>query len=321
MSSPTPPDSRIEWIRRRAAEVTGEPQPALPAIIRDTSNFMSIERGHVIDLAGELFLVRSNEHEGRFGIDDQPKFWVKHAIDLQTGRTVIVKLEFAEQFRIHVGPIQIRCWRSPKKEGRVLEAVQGKPNFMQGRAVRDAAGNLVRVIDFIHGRTLLDSVQDLRVKHERYCAEFLPGILAGVAEAFAGIDELHRAGLCHGDIRNDHLFVEAGTGRYRWIDFDLDQESPVFDLWSAGNILQYVCAAGFLSFRDVSEKYPECSAALTHEDASVFFPHRVMNLGRVYGYLPSGLNKILSRFSFGSRVRYERMRQVAADVAECAAAR
>jgi hypothetical protein len=27
-------------------------------------------------------------------------------------------------------------------------------------------------------------------------------------------------GLNHGDIRNDHLFVDADGGRLRWIDFD-----------------------------------------------------------------------------------------------------
>jgi hypothetical protein len=51
-----------------------------PVVWQDTSNFMSIERDHIVELAGSLFLIRGNEHEGRFGLDDQPKFWVKRAL-------------------------------------------------------------------------------------------------------------------------------------------------------------------------------------------------------------------------------------------------
>jgi len=46
----------------------------------------------------------------------------------------------------------------------------------------------------------------------------------------------------------------------------------------------------------------------------VFFPHRIMNLWKVYPYLPSALNEILRRFSAGARAPYDRMSQIANDL-------
>lgn len=61
---------------------------------------MNIWRGHVVRLADQFFLVRADMKEGRFGIDDQPKFWVKKAIDLESGEVKILKLAFHEEFAI-----------------------------------------------------------------------------------------------------------------------------------------------------------------------------------------------------------------------------
>lgn len=317
---PHPCPDRTEWIRARALAQAGEPLPARPVIWDDTSQYMSIERGHVVALGDGLFLVRGNEHEGRFGIDDQPKFWVKHALDLDTGRLHILKLPFQEDFKIHVGAREIRCSRSAEKEGQVLAAVRGDTRFMQGRTARDARGNPVQVIDFITGTDLLSYLRSIRLQHEEYFHTLLPGILASVTESLDAIQKLHDAGLCHGDIRNDHLLIERATGGYKWIDFDLNENSPYFDVWSAGNILHCAVAKGFVTFHDALQAQPGLAAALWREDASVFFPHRVMNLGKVFPYLPERLNDVLCRFSLGSEARYDRMAQITADLRECAAA-
>ena len=89
-------DPREEWIRSRAQQVCNQELSGPPVVFRDTTNFMSIERDHIIDLQGSLFLVRCNEREGRFGLEDQPKFWVKRALSLESGRTYILKLVFQE---------------------------------------------------------------------------------------------------------------------------------------------------------------------------------------------------------------------------------
>ncbi|SPE42570.1 hypothetical protein SBA3_610012 [Candidatus Sulfopaludibacter sp. SbA3] len=175
--------NRDEWIRQRAECLTGEPLPCHPIVWTDTTNFMSIERGHVLDLAGSLFVVRSNEHEGRFGIDDQPKFWVKRALSLDSGRMYILKLACEEEFRIHVGPREIKCCRSAEKEAQVLALAHGDERFMQGRAVRDSHGNLVRIIEFVNGADLLSYLQSVHLRHEEYFHVLMPGILARVANS------------------------------------------------------------------------------------------------------------------------------------------
>jgi hypothetical protein len=289
---------------------------ARPVVWRDTTRYMSIERGHVVVLEGVPYLVRCNEREGRFGLDEQPKFWVKRAINLATGATQVLKLVVEESFKVTVGARQILCVRSAAKESRVLELVRGDARFMQGRTVRDAAGNPVRVIDFIPGNDLLSELDALRVAHEEYCRAFLPSVLARVAESLAGLARLHQAGLCHGDIRNDHLLVERSTGAYKWIDFDLDQGFADFDIWSVGNILHYVAAQGFMTFREAIETQPRLSGKLTRDDASFFFPHRIMNLAKVYPYLPEKLNRVLLRFSFGAPACYDRISQITDDLAE-----
>ena len=53
-----------------------------------------MEYGDVVVLKGRPYLVRHNAKEGRFGIDDDVKFWVKRAIDLQNGASKIIKLVF-----------------------------------------------------------------------------------------------------------------------------------------------------------------------------------------------------------------------------------
>jgi len=273
----------------------------------DTTNYMSIERGHIVDLGGDLFLIRSNEHEGRFGIDEQPKFWVKRALSLDTGQTYILKLTCQEEFKIHVGQREIKCYRSAEKEAQVLALAHGGGRFMQGHAVRDSRGNLVRVVEFIPGMDLLSYLQSVPLRHEEYFHVLLPGILTHIANNLAAIQRLHDAGLCHGDIRNDHVLIERGTGSYKWIDFDLKQDSPDFDNWSAGNILHCMLAKGFVTFHDALQIKPELSGRLFDEDASVFFPNRVMNLRKVYGYIPDRLNDVLRRFSLGARVFYDKI--------------
>lgn len=307
-----------EWIQQRLRHLGVEALEG-PVVWDDTTNYMGIERDHIVNLQGDLFVVRCNEREGRFGLDDQPKFWVKRALALSTGRTYILKLAIQESFKVHVGEVEVLCVRNAEKEAKVLELVRGDPRFMQGRSAYDSRGNLVRVIDFIPAVDLLTHIDSIRLRHEEYCSLMLPAILAKVADNIAALQRLHDAGLCHGDIRNDHILIERETGSYKWIDFDLEQRSVDFDIWSVGNILHCVVAKGFLTFRDAIQIRPQLSGNLYQDDASIFFPNRVMNLRKIYPYLPGKLNEVLLRFSFGARVGYDRISQITGDLAECAA--
>jgi hypothetical protein len=191
---------------------------------------------------------------------------------------------------------------------------------MQGRTCRDTRGNLVRVIDFIKGVDLFNYLHSLSLHHEEYIETIFPEILAKTMGCLGAIQFLHEAGLCHGDIRNDHIFIENETGRFRWIDFDLTQDFPDFDVWSIGNILHCIVGKGFVKFRDVLKERPELRDRLTEEDASAFFPYRIMNLRKVYPYLPEKLNDVLVNFSVGAPANYDRVEQVLDDLGDCASA-
>jgi hypothetical protein len=307
----------VELLRQRARELAGIELPAAPRVLRDTGNFMAIDRGDVLDLAGHPYLVVGHEREGRFGIDDQPKYWVKRAVSLRTGRMHVLKLVFHESFSHSVHGQHYACERSARKEADVLEVVRGHPNFMQGFAVLDAGGNLVRVIDFIEGKSLLRHLGDLDMSHERYQEEALPPLLAEIHACVAGIAVLHGHQLCHGDIRNDHVILDARTGRARWIDFDFTRPSLAFDVWTLGNVLNCVLAKGFVTFHELRRSRPDLLAHLRPEDASVFFPHRVMNVDKVHPHLPPCLARMLRRFAAGDCARYQRADQVRDELGAC----
>lgn len=303
--------SDAEWIRKRIGELTGQEISRPPRILDDTTEFMGIDRGDVIRLGGELLLVRGVELEKRFGLTGEPKYWVKRAISLTSGRPQIVKLVFAEVFRARVGDSEFLCRRSAEKEARVLEGTRGDLAFMQGTAARDARGNLVRVLDVIRGQDLLTHLGTLEGPHEDYVRSTFPGVLARVVDALRAIARLHAIGLNHGDIRNDHLFVDADSGRLRWIDFDLDPGSPDFDLWSVGNVLHVVAARRVVRIRDVLDTRPDLAGRIGPADASVFFPYRLMNLGAIYPWLPRPFTEILRRFAVGDCQRYRAVDEVA----------
>jgi hypothetical protein len=128
-------------LRQRALKFAGVKLTAASRLVRDTSRFFAIDRGDLLDLDGCLHVVCGNEHEGRFGIDDQPKYWVKRTTSLETGARHIVKMVFQESLSTNVGGRQFDCERSASKEAQVLDVVASHPHFMHGKGVLDAAGN------------------------------------------------------------------------------------------------------------------------------------------------------------------------------------
>lgn len=269
-------------------------------VVRDTSDWMAINRGDVMIFGDGEYLIKGNMREPRFGIDEQPKMWVFNAVDLDTGDEKIIKTLFNEEFYAHIGILKIRCYRSPDKESAVLDSVRGDSRFMQGETFYDEEGNNVRVIDYIKGESFFRYVYSIEKDHKTYFIEDLPRILRNIRTTIEAILRLHELGYCHGDIRNDHIFIEGKTGDYRWIDFDLKQDVTDFDLWSLGNIISYAVAKGILTFKSVL-KSPDFSddvkASLTQNDASAFYNYRIMNLQKAYRYVPFRMAKILRRFT------------------------
>ncbi len=288
-------------------------------IVTDTTDWMRIYRGDVIRLQCGDYAVRGNVREPRFGIDDQPKYWVFSAVDLKDCSEKIIKTVFHEEFFAHIGILRIRCYRSPEKEGLVLDLVRGDARFMQGFVCYDEKGNAVRVIDYIKGKSFFQYIPTIEKSHIQYFHEDLPEILWKLKESFLAIEFLHQNNLCHGDIRNDHIFIESTTNQYRWIDFDLMQDVSDFDLWSIGNIVSYAVAKGLKTFDQVlkGNEFPDSvKNSLTAEDASAFYNYRIMNLKKLYPYIPEKLSKILQHFTIRPIQYYSSLSEFLEDYSE-----
>ncbi len=303
-------------IADRIIELTGWQDVSRSRIITDTTDWMRVNRGDVFRLGGRDFVIKGNRYETRFGIAEQPKLWVFAAIDLETGQDKIIKTVFHEEFTVRIGIFKIHCYRSPEKEGRVLDLVLNDQRFMQGYTVDDTAGNKVRVIDYIKGPTIMEHISEINKSHERYFYEDLPGILHKLTGSIQAIYLLHSNHMCHGDIRNDHIIIESGTGQYRWIDFDLNEHVSDFDIWSIGNIINYAVAKGICSFSGVMKSKAfseEVKHSLSGDDSGAFYEYRVMNLKKLYPYIPESLNEILLHFTIRPKVYYTSMTQLLKD--------
>ncbi|MGB9852763.1 MAG: protein kinase [Candidatus Kapaibacteriota bacterium] len=312
--------SEKEYFAEKIKELLGwKVNPARIKIFTDTTDWMRINRGDILRLTCGDYLVKGNVREPRFGIDDQPKYWVFNTISLADNSEKIIKTVFHEEFYAHIGFLRIRCYRNPIKEGQVLELVRGDKRFMQGFVCFDEKGNAVRIIDFIRGKSFFQYIPMIEKSHEAYFFEDLPKILWKLKGSFEAISFLHDNKFCHGDIRNDHIIIESETGNYRWIDFDLMQDVSDFDLWSCGNILSYAVAKGLKTFDQVlkGNEFPyQVKMSLTQNDASAFYNYRIMNLGKLYPYIPIKLNKILLHFTVRPVAYYNSIKEFIEDYTE-----
>jgi len=285
---------------------------------------MEINADDVLELDGRHYLVRGDESEPRFGLEGDPKFWVKKAIDLSNGSSKIIKLVFHESCYMGIGGLRIRCYRSPEKEARVLEKMRDDPYFMQGDTVIDDAGNAVRIVDRIRGPSLYSFMQSFRMDHETYFRTHLPGLLRSLMECMAAIGRLHDAGEVHGDIRTDHVIIERDTQVYRWIDFDFAYEwteNPLgVDILGLGNVLLFVLGRGFYDDYDLracGDSGLAVLSSLTENDYSLFSRQRIANLKKLFSYFPECLNQVLLRFTPGTEVFYESVHELLDDLNAC----
>lgn len=299
-----------------------EPQriPQRFNVVTDTTDFFRVDYDDVVVLGGRPYLCRNTEREGRFGIDDEPKFWVRRALDLTDGTAKIIKMVFHEHFNANVGGLSFECVRSPKKEARILEMVRGHSNFMQGFSAQDEKGNIVRIIEFIAGERMANTVLKLGTTHEDYFHNHFPAVLDEYMGLVRAIRFLHERDEKHGDIRRDHIIRDRTTGTCRWIDYDfnyLHKESMFgYDLFGLGNILVYLAGRGDVSPQMVAESYPAAFDRLDAGDVNIIFNNRVVNLRKVYPYIPRALNYVMMHFSRGANVYYETTDQLLDDLQE-----
>jgi hypothetical protein len=307
-------------LQLRIAEVSGRRIQSPPQIFEDTSSYMNIVSGSVVRIGGNDYYVITDARENRFGVDDQPKFWVKYAIDLTTGMRKLIKLVFYEEFITEMGFIRVRCKRSPRKEAEILDVVRDDPRFMQGVTVTDPVGNLIRVIDVISGSSLYHYLTNLDMPHEAYFFDLLPGIMRKVTGCIDALAALQQQGLHHGDVRSDHIWIEHGTGRFTWIDFDYEVSHTDYDLWSMGNLIIRVLGKDTHRVRDIDRRpgdYPMCRESITPEDKVLLYNDRIANLRKLFPYIPQKLNDIAMRFSVGATNFYQNFEELSEDMYAC----
>jgi serine/threonine protein kinase len=225
---------------------------------------------------------------------------------------------FHERFTAHIGEIAFECFRSPRKEARILALVAEHPNFMQGTAVSDEKNNIVRILEVISGKPLPSFVEDIDMNHEAYFHQRFPEILDQFLACIRAIRFLHENGEKHGDIRRDHILIDSHSGHYRWIDFDFNyvQRENIYsyDLFGLGNILIYLVGKGDMLLPDLIRTGHPALAKLAEEDENIVFHHRVANLRKIYAYVPDSLNRILLHFSKGANWYYENTGQLLEDL-------
>ena len=289
-------------------------------IFKDTSDFFRVEYGSVVVLDEKPFLIMHNAKEGRFGLDDEEKFWVKRSIDLTDGSRKIIKLVFYEKFMANIGGVEFECFRSPRKEARILKLVADHKNFMHGYAVEDEKGNIVRVLDVVNGKPLHVYLQDLKPDHQAYFYELFPDILNKYIECIKAVKFLHENGEKHGDIRRDHILIDRNSGDFRWIDFDYNyrQRENIYgyDLVGLGNILIFLTGMGDVMMTDLKKQNHPALSLLIYDDVNIVFHNRVANLKKVYPYIPETLNRALMHFSHGSNWFYDNTSQLLEDLEE-----
>ncbi len=291
-------------------------------IFTDTTAYMEISYGDVIEIDGMHYLVLRDEVERSFGIED-PKYWVKRCIQLETGDRKILKLVFHEKFLLKLGTLKIPCYRSPEKEARILDLVRGDERFMQGFSRFDKKGNVVRIIEIVSGKRLDHIIFEIETSHKDYFYGHLPGILEKFIESCKAIKLLHENGEIHGDIRRDHLWQEYGTGRYRWIDFDYTyefEESPFgLDIFGLGSLLIYIVGKQIYTPSNLSSQgfSPETAALIDKGDFSLLYKNRIVNLKKLFPYIPERLNLILMHFSNAAETFYETVDEFLEDLEPC----
>ncbi len=283
-----------------------------PRLYTDTSDFTKIDYGDIIHVDERFFLITGYTKEGRFGIEEQPKQWVPKVYDLESGKRQILKLVFHETFKLKLGGQDITCYRTPEKEGRVLDLVHGNNLFMQGYSAFDSVGNMVRILDIIRGIRLDSAIGTLEGNHTYYIEHHAEKILRSFLQSVEAIIYLHNHGFKHGDIRRDHILIDRVDGHYRWIDFDYDFYLPerpfALDLIGLGNILLYIL--GRKNYRPVDVlQDPKMGESLLEQlhvnDLSILSRDRIFNLKKLYPALPKCFNDILLHFSAGTTVMYD----------------
>ena len=189
---------------------------------------------------------------------------------------------------------------------------------MHGYSIEDEESNLIRVLDYIFGKSLHAYIESLQMDHKSYFYNLFPGILNNFMGCIEAIRFLHQLGEKHGDIRRDHILIDRNSGRYRWIDFDFNYRHREniygYDLFGLGNVLVFLVGKGDVLLPNLKKQGHSALHDLWQDDLNIVFNNRVANLKKIYPYIPEDLNRVLMHFSKGANWFYENTEQLLDDL-------
>ena len=87
-----------------------------------------------------------------------------------------------------------------------------------------------------------------------------------------------------------------------------------YDLFGLGNVLVYLAGMGDILVQDLIEEKHRAMGNLGKGDMNIIFHNRVVNLQKVFPYVPDSLNRILMHFSEGANWFYENTSQLLDDL-------
>jgi hypothetical protein len=90
-----------------------------------------------------------------------------------------------------------------------------------------------------------------------------------------------------------------------------------YDLFGLGNVLVFLVGMGDVLVRDLIKENHPALGMLEEDDVNIIFHNRLVNLQKVFPYIPDSLNRVLMHFSKGANWFYEKTAQLLDDLGEC----
>ena len=270
--------------------------------VKDTADFFRVDYDDVVVLEGIPYFVRNNEREGRFGLDDEQKFWVKRAGNLLTGELKVLKWVFRERFEAKIGNLVFECVRSPQKEARILELVRGRPEFMQGTTVLDSAGQPAPHPGLHPRQDALPDRARTWAGPRGFLLQPLPHrcstSISGSSRPSVFFTRTTRSTATSGATTSSRTRRRAGTaGSISTSTIATARAASPTTSSASGTSSSSSPAAATSPRTGCSLDKPDILDRLTEDDVNIVFHNRVNNLKKIYPYIPEKLNRVLMHFS------------------------
>lgn len=232
------------------------------------------------------------------------------AEDLESGKSVVLKF-------------QGKGKKCSGYERDFFAKVPSHDNIVRGYSLVDESGDILIVTEFTEGEKLQDYLSEFGVDHKRYFLESFPEILNNFMGAIRGVEHIVKNGF-YNEFAIYHIWIDKKTGRYILFDFDLPSTElsklqALKDLESStisnigGSLCEIVAPLGIYEYEAVhdEEMYFD-ELGITDADFNEY--NLLVDLQKVYPYIPDELNKILLRFGRDASNPYTSISELYSDL-------